>query len=342
MRKLLLLILISILCISLVNADDDMLELNDFDIWVDGDRADVDPTGGEVTDAEPDSEIKLQFQLKNLWEDDIDDHDIEDIEVDIEIDNFCRGNDDQELSDDLRDLDPDEKLTETYYFYIPKCADPADDYYLDFDIKGEDQDGTVYRHSLRIPIEINREDHEIDFPQPVLTPTTVDCGDNIQIDVDMHNIGSNDERVGLLIINNDLEINEFNFIELDFDDYYEDDNFYNASFIFNIPLNATAGQHEIKAMIEYRGTIEDKTHYLDLEVQNCVETEEEKDVSELLDEIINEEETPNETIEEPAVIIEETTEEKSNTPPMYLILMAIIIFVLVVALIGLVIILMSK
>ncbi len=335
MKKLCLLVLVFILSISFCYADG--LELTDLDVKIDGDNADnVNTSGGDVDDVEPGSELKLILELENTWDEDTDDHDIRHIEIQVELDGMC-DEDDQEFEEEVSRIKPDDNEDITFIFEVPECAEP-DNYWLDVDIDGEDEDGTDYHISLRIDVEVEKQSHEVSLDEPVISQTTFGCDRSFDFEIFMQNIGSNDEDIGILIINNDLGINEFDWVELDTGEYDDEDTYFEYTYDFTIDEDVEAGEYTIRTEIEYAGKKEEKKAYTDIVIEDCVIEEEEEPV---VEEEPEEEEEVVEEVNE--TITEEPVEEESTGVPLwYVVMLGLMVFVLLGVFIGLIFLLVKK
>ncbi|MBU4493386.1 MAG: hypothetical protein KKA61_03370, partial [Nanoarchaeota archaeon] len=80
-----------------------MLEIYDLDVDVDGKSKDLDD-GDTIKEASPESEIKFDFEIKNLFDEDIDDIEIEDILITVTIKDIDDGDD---LEEETKEFDLD-------------------------------------------------------------------------------------------------------------------------------------------------------------------------------------------------------------------------------------------
>jgi hypothetical protein len=315
MNKFIILSLIlTIAMLQLVSAAEyQYFQLVDLDITVDGDSVDnIDlDTSNSVDEVEPGDKVKIEVEVENLYPDtqDYEDYEIEDLEFEIDIDGFC-DEDDLEYTESGEDLSPGNDHEETIEFEIPRCAD--EDYY-DIDIRIEannDETGEKYVITRSITIEVEKLTTELEIMEPVLTPTTVSCDRDIEIEIEVRNIGSKDEDdAGLLIINNDLNINEFEFFDIEAGDYDDEDTHYSETFHFTVPDDVPAGEYKIKSEIEYYKNNYERKQYVYLMIEDCEtveDSEEEADNDDEADDDTSEEDTTDDTETTTDSIVTET------------------------------------
>ncbi len=268
--RIIFLVVLFALLLNTVCAADSQLEIEDLDLLVDGDRVStVDTEGGTVEAVEPDSQIILRITLENLWPEGTENHDIKHIDLDATLDAFCQDMDDDEQSQDISKLEPGEKEKITFTFNVPLCAQEDNDYDLLLEIEGEDEDGTIYRISRKIEIEILREKAEILFYPPVIYPNNLSCDRTFAVDVFMQNIGREDEEVGLLIINKNLSINEFEWVDLEYGDFGDEGTYYNHTFFFTVSQNVSPGTYSLRLEAEYARKDEVRKQFGDVSILAC-------------------------------------------------------------------------
>lgn len=323
MNKFIILSLIlTIAMLQLVSAAEyQYFQLVDLDITVDGDSVDginID-TSNSFDEVEPGDDVRIEIEVENLYPDtqDYEDYEIEDLEFEIEIDGFC-DEDDLEYSESGDDLNPGDDHEETIEFEIPMCVD--EDYY-DIDIRIEannDETGEKYVITRSLTMEVEKLTTELEIMKPSLTPTTISCDRDIEIEIEVHNIGSKDEDdAGLLIINNDLNINEFEFFDIEAGDYDDDDTYYMETFSFTVPDDVEAGEYKIRAEIEYYKKNYERKQYVYLNVEDCgtvVDDEEaDDDDDEAVDDTTDDNETTTNTTETDTIVDTSLIDDEQET-----------------------------
>jgi hypothetical protein len=323
MNKFIILTLIlTIAMLQLVSAVEyQYFQLVDLDITVDGDSVDginID-TSNSFDEVEPGDDVRIEIEVENLYPDtqDYEDYEIEDLEFEIEIDGFC-DEDDLEYSESGDDLNPGDDHEETIEFEIPMCVD--EDYY-DIDIRIEannDETGEKYVITRSLTMEVEKLTTELEIMKPSLTPTTISCDRDIEIEIEVHNIGSKDEDdAGLLIINNDLNINEFEFFDIEAGDYDDDDTYYMETFSFTVPDDVEAGEYKIRAEIEYYKKNYERKQYVYLNVEDCgtvVDDEEaDDDDDEAVDDTTDDNETTTNTTETDTIVDTSLIDDEQET-----------------------------
>ncbi|MGM5483133.1 MAG: Ig domain-containing protein, partial [Nanobdellota archaeon] len=78
--------------------------------------------GGSIEEVRPGSTMELEINLENLWDEDVDDHDIEDIEIIGTLEDMG-DEDEQEEEEEIGKLDPEEEDSVTLKFDIPEETD---------------------------------------------------------------------------------------------------------------------------------------------------------------------------------------------------------------------------
>ncbi|PIN77529.1 hypothetical protein COV16_06740, partial [Candidatus Woesearchaeota archaeon CG10_big_fil_rev_8_21_14_0_10_34_8] len=270
MNKLLLLSLITILLITPI-ALADGLGFSDIDVEVDGDAADdVDADGGSF-DAAPGDSVEITIEVQNTFDVSTEGHKIKRINVEIEVDNFCPKGLDDEINDDasLDNLDPDTDDSATFRFYIPDCAE-EDNYNLDIIVEGkDDDDGTVYKISKKLLIGLEKNPTELTLDFGELEPSTVSCDRTFETTVEVHNIGTLSEDAGLLLINNDIGVNKFDFLDLKPGKWTNEDTYFEKTYEFTLDDDVEAGEYSIRAEVEYDSNSREIKRYQTIIVEDC-------------------------------------------------------------------------
>ncbi len=297
------------------------LSFSDIDVEIDGESDDdVDATGGSF-EAAPGDNIDLTVEIENTFSTGTTDHEIRSIDIMIEGNSFCPQNSDDEIDEEIRidNLDPGADDSATFRFTIPDCAE-EDNFDLDIRVEGKDEDGTEYAIDETLIIHVDKKPSEVtlDLFQP--EPQTLDCEDRtFSIAVEAHNIGSLDEDAGLLVINNDLGINRFEFMDLRTGSWTDEDTMFEKTYTFTVDEDIEAGEYDIRAEVEYNNNNDEVKRFQTVTVPECSAVETEEEAPESSDEEPAEEAEEQDAEEEPAqettsttVTIPETTQENAE------------------------------
>ncbi|MBI5002030.1 hypothetical protein HZC31_01445 [Candidatus Woesearchaeota archaeon] len=280
------------------------LGFSDIDVEIDGESDDdVDASGGSF-EAAPGDNIDLTVEIENTFSSGTIDHNIKNIDIMIELNSFCPQNSDDEIDEEIRidNLDPGADDSATFRFTIPDCAE-EDNFDLDIRVEGKDEDGTEYAIDETIFINVDKKPSEVtlDLFQP--EPQVLDCEDRtFSIAVEAHNIGSLDEDAGLLIINNDLGVNRFEFMDLRTGSWTDEDTMFEKTYTFVVDEDVEAGDYDIRAEVEYNSNNNEIKRFQTVTVPEC--SSETADV----------EETNDDEAEEPAAEEAEEAEAQDEEP----------------------------
>lgn len=298
------------------------LSFSDIDVEIDGESDDdVDATGGSF-EAAPGDNIDLTVEVTNSFSTGTTDHEIRSIDIMIELDSFCPQNSDNEIDEEIRidNLEPGADDSATFRFVIPDCAE-EENFDLDIRVEGKDEDGTEYAIDETVLISIDKKPSEVtlDLFQP--EPQTLDCEDRtFSIAVEAHNIGSLDEDAGLLLINDDLGVNRFEFMDLRTGSWTDEDTMFEKTYTFTVDEDVEPGEYDIRAEVEYNNNNDEIKRFQTVTVPDCSQTETEEEAEEAATEEPAEEveekdaeEEAQETTTSTTVTIPETTEEAEGS-----------------------------
>ncbi len=289
------------------------LGFSDIDVEVDGESDDdVDADGGSF-EAAPGDNIDLTVEIENTFSTGTTDHEIRNIDIAIDVNSFCPQNSDDEIEEEIRidNLDPGADDSATFRFSIPDCAD-EDNFDLDIRVEGRDEDGTEYAVDETVLISVDKRPSEITLALFQPEPQVLDCEDRtFSIAVEAHNIGALDEDAGLLVINNDLGINRFEFMDLRTGSWTDEDTMFEKTYTFVVDEDVEAGDYDIRAEVEYNNNNDEIKRFQTVTVPECSEEVVEEETA---DETVEEtsEEPQEETETTSTVTIPETTEESAE------------------------------
>ncbi len=253
------------------------LGFKDIDAEVDGDfDSGVNAAGGSF-EAAPGDYVVLTVKAENTFPVDTDGHEIRNVDVRFRIDSTCPDDLDDKTEEtiSLEDLDPDSGDTATFRYQVPECAD-EDNYDVEIRVDGKDKtDDTVYVIEETLQMTINKDATALtlDFSQP--DPATIDCDDRtFTVSVEAHNLGSITLDSGVLVINNDLGINKWDFITLKPGRWTEDDTWFTKDYIFTVPESVAPGDYDLRAEVEYEDGVKSEKRFQTVTVPDCSASEE--------------------------------------------------------------------
>ncbi|MBW2984655.1 hypothetical protein KY361_06045, partial [Candidatus Woesearchaeota archaeon] len=190
-----------------------MLEITDFDVEVDGEDDKNLEDGDKIgEDARPGSEIDFSMEIRNAFDDNTE---IEDIRVTVEIKDIDDGDDIEEESNEF-DLDDGEDDEVELSLKIPLIVDDTT-YDVVITVEGEDEDGNEHETVWTLYLDVEKEKHDLVIYNAEIVPSTVKCNSYATLDLEVVNIGRDDEEDIVIEIKSDelgIDIREED-IELD-------------------------------------------------------------------------------------------------------------------------------
>jgi len=226
--------------------------------------------GDTIKDVKPGDELKLTVYVENLYP--RDELDMENVEIKVTIEDIDDGDDLDEDCDDF-DIRAGKTKSESFSFDIPFEVE-EDDYDVTIEVEGEDEDGKDFSAEATLELELEKEKHDIMIRRADVYPSAASCNDPATLDVNVMNIGSEDEPdARLTIINSQLGLDIEDMFELE-EDIDSSLNTYSRKYPIEVPSNAYPGDYslEIRTYSEYE-LLDSK--FVSLTVEEC-EKEEEK------------------------------------------------------------------
>ncbi len=271
-QTLLIFIVMCLLFVPMVFAGG--LGFSDITVEVEGeDDDDVSAAGGsfEVT---PGNQVEITIEVESTFSTSIEGHDIENIEVSLDGDNFCARGLDTGVDEEIRldDLSPGNDDSATFRFYVPECAE-EDTYDFEIVVEGkDDDDGTPYSISETIVVHVEKNPSDVTLDISAPTPEILSCDDRtFTITAEVHNLGSMDENAGLLLINDDLGINTFRYLDLRTGKWTEEDTSFFETFSFTVDDGVLPGDYQLRAEVEYDKNRREIKRYQTITVAVCEE-----------------------------------------------------------------------
>ena len=173
-------------------------------------------------------------------------YDAEDVEVTVRIDDIDDGDYLEEDSDDF-DLDDDDDKIVKLKFEIPMDVDEGNyDIEVRVDWDNKETGDSYYVEDNTEELEVEKEDHKIAMTSIVLSKTSADPGEPVELAVEMVNLGNNDETVKFTVESEDLNIDEesaqFELLEGEETTQYG---------LFLVPENIKSGNYYIYVTTKY-------------------------------------------------------------------------------------------
>jgi len=246
------------------------LVISDLDVKV-GDKKDEDLKDGEKISrkAKPGDRVKFDVEIENMFSS-ASDIQIENIEVIITIENIDdEGDDDLEEEETIDDIDAGDDDSVVIEFTIPTLVDEGD-YDVIIEVDAEDEDGNDQGFTWNLILEVEKDKHDLLIEDADLSPSIVRCDRNPSLEVEVVNIGREDEdEVRVEITNTRLGIDaeiELDELEEGDDEDAKDD----AIFRLQIDDDVKPGIYPITVKAYYNGKVGDE-ETVDLIVEKCVE-----------------------------------------------------------------------
>jgi len=253
------------------------------------------PAYCDVTDADEKRGISIkdiefdddEYKIGDIVKVDIEDvkattEDLEDVEVEVCLYNV---DDAEEIEcweiDEKFDIDEDDEEDYELEFTIPNSEDigKKDNYRLVVFVKADgDETGKDHCVQASEEIEIERETHDVIVKDVVLSPTTAQAGETVQITVKVENIGTKDEDDVYVVLKDAVLGINLESTKFDLDDYTDSDNDHTVRFMITIPQNAKAQDYILEPMVYFDDADETNAgEFVTLKVEG-VQVIEKKDV----------------------------------------------------------------
>ena len=215
----------------------------------------------------------LTFKIENLFDQDYNDGDLENVQISIEADDSDLYGDDFDEEFDVEEIGADEKRTYDMEFTIDPAA-TEDTYTLKIKIEAEDGNSAKFTLERSVEFEVKREKNDVRIQRAVLQPTTISsCQPDYHLDVEIQNYGSRKQNfAGLKIQSAGLHIDqEQKNIELDAFDDGEDT--YEKSFLLSLPTGVKTGTYTIDAFAYISDSTLGEQKRFELNVESCTTEE---------------------------------------------------------------------
>ncbi len=248
-----------------------MLEIKKINVYVNGERVkSITENAEKVKELEPGDKVELKFQLKNLFDDEYDEGDIDgEISIELNDDNFGeRINEEQEFDIKAGAVLESADNEVVFAFTIPKTIEEDDQYKLEITVEGKDGNKARYEVRWDLGLEVERAQDDVRIEKLSVSPEELTCTRELQFVIRVTNFGSDEQKhAALTVINSDLGINE-NF-QFELDRGITDDNSVLRQFPIVLKEDLVLGTYPIvvSAFYDYN-TLDDKKT-VELVVKEC-------------------------------------------------------------------------
>ncbi len=234
----------SSLTVPLYMQRENKLEIDKIYAEING-NSDSDSSNPANFDVERTDSVIIKVKIKNDYDENDDDVDIEDITIYGDLDGDLAEDEDdvEDIDEDASDLDSEDYDTvELMTFKVNEEADG--DYTGTIYVIGEDEHGAKHGEKWNITFDVDVETHDLRITEATLSPAQISCDRTVRLYVDGINLGKRDEDdVRITVTNSDLNIEDQELIgDVEND---ADDNDFSATFNFDINDSIESGTYPI-------------------------------------------------------------------------------------------------
>ena len=216
--------------------------------------------------AKPQSTIKIDVEVENLFTDD-EDVDIDDISVTATINRIDDGDELEDESSEF-DLSAEKKKTVSFTFNVPLKVD-EDTYTIEVEAEGTDDLDAKQTFKETYYIKVEKNNHELKITKALLTSEVLQCSRSTELNVEVANIGSTSEDEAVVtIISGALGISVRKETEMS-SDPDDSDNIYSTIYSINVPKDFKAGIYPIEIKTYYDGDSSSDYKKVDLQIADC-------------------------------------------------------------------------
>lgn len=268
-KSLLIGLIVFILFTNVAYAAGSKLIFSDVDVKV-GSKTSKNLDDGDSIDdeAEPGDTVEFRIEVKNNFTN-AEDLEIEDITVTTTIEEIDDGDDlDEESSDFNLKAGRDKRVT--LKFEVPLEVD-EDTFDVTIEAEGEDENGTDHRATMRLRLDVEKENHLLKITRRTLNPGEISCNRrNVQVGVTVLNLGSEDEEdVKVQVFNEDLGVDFRDDIDELTAEPNEDESRFSKTYTLNVPNAARADSYPIAVRALYDNDRKKAEELLTLTVNDC-------------------------------------------------------------------------
>ena len=252
-----------------------------FELEVTPELCEIGPIGTKLAldIKEPDNGENFKPGDKITVEINVENKDSEDRDVELEVSLWNLNENDELLSSDESlniDSNSDEDVEVEFVLPYGEEVGASDKIVIFAKAVFDDSDFEEINQCAEksVPIDVDRENHEVIIREFVANPTTLSCGDNVNFRVSALNIGKKEEdnvqiavRSPDLFGANDLQSNEFTLKKFD-----KSDNSAVKTFSFKIPDNVKEGAYNVESIVLFDSKSKSDVETQTLTIGNCAPT----------------------------------------------------------------------
>ncbi len=253
----------------------EMLKINNIEIKVDG-KINRITEGETIENVEPESKIKIELELKNLYSKETD-IEMKNVQVEAVIKDIDDGSNLRVKSKQERISAGDEEVIDLE-FEIPLKVEQGE-YNLILTVSGEDEKGILYKKETKYSLNLEKETHKLKFTNLSIYPEEIDCGNSAILIASVLNLGIKKENVQLIISNAELRISLQEKFSLNNDPFRKESEFEKEYQL--VPKNVKPGVYPISVKINYTGG--EKEQMINLNIKECAESLEIKNEGDIIE-----------------------------------------------------------
>lgn len=195
----------------------------------------------------PGTEVVINFELENLFDNNYDEDSgtFEDVQINLEPsdDDFIEG--DFEEDYDVDNIDMSDSVEKEIRFTIAEDAD-EDTFSFEVTIQADDGEGISYEIKKELTLKVERENNDLRITEAKLSPETITaCDASFTLSLKVKNFGTNDQReAAITAYNLKLGINE-NIADLKINDISSNSNSWQRTFTFPIKAGTKEGTYPL-------------------------------------------------------------------------------------------------
>ena len=282
----------------------------------------------------PGNEIEFSLELENLFDNEDDDHLIEDITVEVKIKDIDDG-DDIDFKTDQFEIEAGSKKSQEITLEIPEIV-ISDTYDVLIIVEGDNAEtNEKYEIEWQVRLEVEKNKHDIQIIKYESFTEKLECDEsNVRLLVELLNTGEKEEdQVVIEIKNSDLNINE-KFRDLQLGKDFAKDAKYEKE--INVVIDKeyiSKGIYPLTLNVYFDNDKLDDQKNIDLEILDCNFVEEEKFVEVVEEDVVEEVvEVPNVTNSVPNIEISNGGKPKLLFPIVGLLIIVGLFMILILVL----------
>ncbi|MBU0460498.1 MAG: hypothetical protein KKH52_01500 [Nanoarchaeota archaeon] len=274
---------------SIVSDVESMLEINEIVVYADGEKENtLSKDGDETNDLRPGTEVELRFEIKNHFDKNYDEGDIDINKLEVKFKDSDDEDDfgdeiDEEPQDSFDKLDADETVEGEDVVVVIDIPNDAQEgnYELEIYLEGEDGNNAEHTVTWLITLVVDREKDDVQFEKAELEDNSLKCGESTYLNIELVNYGSNShDDAAVSIYNVALGVNE-NFVDIELDKDPDDkDNSFEKRIPITVDDSIKAGDYhiEVRSYLNNDESLEFRDIKLTVEACSSVVVEEEEEV----------------------------------------------------------------